>query len=580
VDAEEQLEDMFSGESDSEYASELSEILEVLRKDPVPVNTADKEELSNLIWLSAADIRALIRYRSDTKIRSSEDLQKAGLDVYKVEAILPFITFKSKIRPGLLQQTRAEYKESKKAFPSTLKYYNKTILKLDRIETGFISQKDEGERDPLDFYSAYIAYRGYDHLRYAVLGHYRLGFGQGVLFAPKLGNSKSSAAIITPRKKMTSLRPYTSSYEIWDLRGVAAEVVWKKFKLLPFYSDNEIGVNLVGDRISSFDNSGIHLDEVETVDEKVMGLNLEYNDYPMNLGFTAYSQQFGKPFLDEKKEQEYGAFSFYGRLDRFGIPVFWEAASAAGKLAVVGGMEWGEERIRFLALIRSYEKRFPTWHGKAFSAQSSFDNEKGVYLGVRFIPVGKIRLNFYFDVWQFPHSRFHEKLPTWGNEKFLQADLKTGDHRIRFQAKQKTALKYSSVDGVGKIRELTRELLRGDWSQQVGKFRFKTRLEFSRVRNPEQIKGGWLCYQELRFGTGRVTLVGNYAVFNSGVYHYMYENSVSGVMQNRMLKGDGNSFYLLAKIKLNSEFTLQAKYAAKPDDSQSRAAWLQIILTL
>lgn len=577
VMAEDAEEEIFSLEDETSEGSELIEFLQQLKHEPLLINSASKEDLEQLLWLNEADIKIILELRKKQVITSSSDLVESGLNRLTVNAILPYLSFKQKMESSIFQQSRSSYKKVKDYFPSTLNYYQKTLVKLGRFQAGFVSQKDEGESDPLDFYSAFLNYQSRGLVKQVILGHYRIGLGQGILFAPKLGMSKSAAATSIPIKRLPTLKPYTSSYEIWDLRGAAAILKSRNYELTSFYSNNDLAANITDNKVTSFNLSGVHLSKPDYVKEEVVGASISYNSNNLDIGLSATQISFDHEFSDPNLKQKYEAFSLNGKTNYYNIPTFWEVATASQKYAAVGGFKWGNEVVRHLFLIRYYEKDFPTWHGKPFSAQSNFDNELGCYFGSTITPVRNLKLNIYFDVWKYPESRYFEKLPTSGSEEFFQLELNRKPQNLRFSLRHKSVDKYSSLNEESLIRPLERTVLRLDWWQKIKLFRFKTRVEFAQEDLDETINKGWLCYEELKLKSMKWSIILNYTVYSSQVLHYMYENGVDGVMQNSILSGDGSYSYLLLEHDFSDNFTIQGKVGGKPVEEETLAVYLQII---
>ena len=241
-DAEETI---LSLEDGTYQPTELSETLLILRKSPLNINNASRIELTELPWLSELDIGKIIKARKIKPISGWKELQNIGLNEITISEIKDYIIFREKPGLKLNQRTRGEYYECKDNFESTLKYYQRTLFQYDKFSFGFLSQKDEGEKDPIDFYSYFIEYNSNKIIKQGVLGKYRLAMGQGILFAPKLGMSKSSAATSVAIKKYKAIKPYTSSYEIWELEGAAANFKMGNFEFIPFYSYTKLSANSI-----------------------------------------------------------------------------------------------------------------------------------------------------------------------------------------------------------------------------------------------------------------------------------------------------------------------------------------------
>lgn len=572
-DAEEKL---FSVEEETYHANELSDILQKLKKNPLDINSASKNELLQLPWLAEDEIDLIILRRKKQPFCSPNQLAEIGIDAITISDIQDYIKYSAQRKIAIKNQLRLEFNEAKENMTSAAKYYQRTKLQYGKFNTGFLSQKDEGETDIFDFYSYYLQYQNNSFLQNIILGKYRISFGQGLVFAPKLGMSKSAAATSVPIKRYNAIKPYTSSYEIWDLQGSAAELKLKNFKIIPYFSVNKYSANLDDmNLITSFNETGFHEDKSkkDNVQEKLYGSVVQYQNDQFEIG-TGYSHfHFDHEFADGSDSQYFAANLFFS-VNKGGYPIFGEAAIIDDKFGTLLGAKFGENKLRQLLIFRMYEKDIPTWHGKAFSAQSNFDNEIGIYYGITLSPAVRNKINAYFDVWSFPETRYFEKMPTVGSEQFLQWESHFTSQSIRLTLQHKFKEKYISLEE-SQIRDFERTLVRLDWWQMLADFTFKTRGEFvsEYLAEDDVFTSGFLFYEQLKYKLENLEMIGQITFCRSDqtpfkVKHYVYENNVDGVMQNSVMSGDGISSYFLVKYIFWQNLELQFKVSdhwQKPD---------------
>ncbi|MCK4655132.1 MAG: hypothetical protein KAU01_11880 [Candidatus Cloacimonetes bacterium] len=576
-DAEETI---LSLEDGTYHPTELSETLMSLRQLPLNINNASSIELTQLPWLSELDIGKIIKARNTKPISGWKELRNIGINEITISKIKDYIVFREKPGLKLNQRTRGEYSESKDNFESTLKYYQRTICGYKDLKLGILTQKDEGETDPIDFYSYFVEYKSNSFIKHTVLGKYRLAFGQGIIFAPKLGMSKSGAATSTPVKKSFPIKPYTSSYEIWELEGGTVQCNYRNFSIIPFFSSTKLSANLSDNKITSFNQSGLHLDEdkKDNVKETILGTALNFNFGTNSFGVNFSQFEFDHEFKNPDWSNKYQAFSANFILNRDNFPSFGEIAFADDKFAGVIGTKFGENQFRHLLLFRYYEKNFPTWHGNPFSTQSRFDDEVGLYYGITLLPFKRTKINCYFDVWNFPETRYFEKMPTVGSEQFIQLEthFKTNSLRVTLQHKSKE--KYISLDHA-KIRDFDRTILRVDWWQMLGNICLKTRCELvaEYLQNEKIYEKGILAYEQLKWIIEDFEIIAQIAVYHSDVLHYMYESNVDGIMQNSILQGDGIYSYMLVKYNLLENMELQFKVSDHWYSKDKMRLYLQVV---
>jgi hypothetical protein len=584
--AEDGEEKIFSLEEETFHANETSEMLEAIRRNPLNINLASDKKLQKLPWLSEEDINLILKYRKQNVISNWYTLLEIGLNSITISDIKNYIIFKPKEKLKLQQSARLEFNEAKQTFPSALKYYQRIKLDYKKFQVGFLSQKDEGESDPLDFYSYFVSYSDSKFFRKIILGKYRLGIGQGLIFAPKLGMSKSAEATNVPVKKYNQLKPYTSSYEIWEMQGISTEIQYKNLQIVSFASRSNLSANLNSQNdITSFNESGLHLDTAkkDNVTETIFGSALQYNFLNHKFGICVANFDFDHEFADPYMSSEYNAASISFMLNQTGYPIFGEFAAIDEKFGGVVGAKFGENKFRQLILTRYYQKDLPTWHGNSFSAQSNFDNEMGMYYGITILPFPKNKINCYFDVWSFPETRYFEKMPTVGSEQFLQWESHFESNSIRATLQHKSKEKYLNLEET-RIRDFQRTLLRIDWWQKLSDITLKTRTEFVSEYLPEDevYTSGWLMYEQFKWKTKKLELITRITVYHSDtspfkVKHYMYENNVNGIMQNSVLSGDGINTFLLLKYKLLKNIEIQFKLSDAWYDQDKMRIFFQIL---
>lgn len=574
--SQEAEENIFSSEAELYHQTELFGKLTKIKISPLNINDVSKKELEIFPWLSEKDIKNILAYLRTNSIKKISDLEKAGINKITISEIEPYFQVKRVLNPTFSNSIRAEYQQAKADLPSTVKYLQKTIINYSNFNFGFISQKDEGERNPFDFYSYYAEYCQQN--KHFILGKYRVFLGQGILFAPKLGISKSAAATYGAFKQSDTIRPYTSSYEIWELQGVAFDYKFSNLKLTAFGSHNSLSANISDNKITSFNQSGNHLDpnKKDNVIETILGSALSYNYKNIKLGIYAIKQKFDLEI--DGKNNNYLAIGTDFNIFTNDYPLFGEIAYADKKVAMILGNKWGDNQIRQLLVFRYYQKDFPTWHGKPFSAQSSFDNERGIYYGITYIARSNLRFNIYFDVWQHPETRFWEKMPTSCNEQLFQLEYKHQYNSFRLRIQNRNKEKYITVVE-SKIRDVTRTVYRFDWSNDQSSFSLKHRLEYTYeyIVNEKIFEKGYLVFSQLSYKSSIFQLIFRIAAYNTDVLIYMYENNVDGIMQNRIFSGDGFYAFGLTKIKLNSKVELQAKISNILSESDNLKLYLQLI---
>ncbi len=266
----------------SEEADRLSERLQILLENPVPINYASEEELSVLVevgLITYEQLREIIRYREAYGPFDGPAALQAvpSLTPEDIQRITPFISWN--IKPGRLKTLGNLLWDMKHVMAVTArrrteleKYYTTPDPQLrflgdpwklqiryrgyhDLLSWGFTLEKDPGE--PLfafpnkptwyapwkgfDFSSAYVDFspanvkKSLFKLSRILLGDYNVRWGQGLIVWTDFSWRKSSR-VSAFMKEGEGFRPYTSVVEYRMMRGIAAEIKLWRFLIQGFYS--------------------------------------------------------------------------------------------------------------------------------------------------------------------------------------------------------------------------------------------------------------------------------------------------------------------------------------------------------
>lgn len=568
---EEQMEKLFSTEEETYKITELYNHLQNLKKNKININDAKYQDLIMLPWLSPVQIENIIHFRKQKNITNKNQLKKAGISDDTIEEILPYISFRKSSPIYLQSRIRAEYKFDSE-YSSPAKFYQKHSISWKNYKLYFISQKDEGEKDFWDFLSGSFSAKNIGILDKIIIGNYRLAFGQGIIFAPKLGLSKGGNATHQPIKHYSDIKSYTSTNEVYSLLGSSIKLKIGKFGIIPFCSDYKLDANIQDGCIKSIDITGFHRTETEKekkdkVREKIYGTHLYYGN-TSQIGFTALHTKYNLPFSDSHFKQEQSIFGLDYNLKYYNFNFFGEGATANKKGSYLLGIFWEKENFENLIIYRNYDKYFPAFHGNPFHTGGNFDNETGIYYGISFRPFAHSKIDMYLDIYKFPKRKSRENMPTYGFDKFLQFDKKWKTSKIRLTFHQKQSERWRTISEESKIYQIERNTFRLDWKQVINsKMQIKLRGEytFHQYKNADKYDAGILFYQDFKFMfSPKLTHHIRICQYHTDdIILYMYENDLDGIMLNSQFKGDGIFGYILLKYDFGRHFSLQMKYAEK-----------------
>ena len=559
VSANENLLDEFLDVTDEDAEeTEYSEIISRLSQHPV--NLAQESDFEELFWLSKAQKIALKNLLNEDHF-NYEKLLRHGFTKNEVSLLKQYTYFSKKTQYHISQRNRVYFKERDKDTHSSANLYQRLIINKNPYEICLLTQKDPSESKL--FYSYYFSYQTDSTIEKIIVGRYKLSFGQGLILASKLGLSKGSAVTTLPMKTNFSLKGYSSSYEIWFLEGACAKIKLINISFIPFISFTDLPVSKEDDKITSFNETGLINSNQKYTKENIAGLHTHLNLKNLSFGSTLFYQKFDDKFADDNLNNDYYSFSTDLQFRYENLDHATEFAIADEKIAFVSLLRWGKSNFRQLLLVRHYPKYFPTWHGKPFSSQSSFDNENGIYLGWE-TKVKKWKIRSYFDIWNYPDTRYFEKMATVGNEEYIQAERKWKNQKVLVtinHTHHKNKDKNVSFEDIAKITSFQRTTVRFDWWQYGENVTFKNRIEYvcEHYSEYDKTEFGFLCYQMVKVTFPKWESIFQIATYHSDVLHYMYEYSLNGMMQTEILSDDGFFCYFLLNYDITSTIHFQLK---------------------
>jgi hypothetical protein len=466
--------------------AELLEELEILRMQPLNLNTARADDLRRLFILNDIQINNLLNHISMFgNLISIFELQAVdGFDLETIQAIQPFVTVTEDPRrrhfslDDMMREGRSQYFlryqrlfEEQRGFsdidPEDLEanpnarylgspyrlYTRYRFTYYQNVSVGFTAEKDPGEEffrgsqpHGFDFYSAHLYLRDFGRLRALSVGDFQVQFGQGLTLWSGLAFGKSADAV-NVKKNGLGLRPYTSVDENNFLRGIGATGGIGNFELTAFFSSKGRDANVLEwDTISqeamiitSLQQTGLHrtpreLENKNAVQETLFGANLAYRSRSLSLGLTAYRMELGAEF--RRNLSFYNQFDFNDRTNtNFGADYnyivrnfnfFGEAAmSENGGYAFLNGLMMSLDPSLSVSIVhRRFSKDYQSLFARAFSENTRVVNENGLYIGMNLRLSNAWRLSAYADHFSFPWMKFRTYMPSQGYDYLVQLNYR------------------------------------------------------------------------------------------------------------------------------------------------------------
>ncbi len=594
-----QYEDLLEIENQSAKPQERLAQIEYLLDHPLDPNRAGQTELETIPYLSPSLAKEIIKERGKRGgfKRISDLLKVKGMKRETWLRISPFLRVERKAQlpsGGLRFRLETKWPKPRGILEDVyaggpFHFYTRGRVKLgERLEVGFLSEKDPGERRLDDLLSSYICLK--QPPLQLILGNYQVQFAQGLVLWTGYSPYKGEEVIKGAKRKGKGLIPYTPTEQFYSLCGVGVKLSWRPLMIYGFLSDRKLDATITADGYaSSLYQGGYHRTEAEErkrnrLGERIYGLRIEGRPISsIRLGSTLYLSKYSPRLFNPDYERR--KYSLRGREKRIGgvdldvwlgaINIFGELGFSQGSSAWVLGGQLGAEKVEATVVYRHYRPCFVNLYSGGFSDSGPI-NEMGFYLGLRLKVIPKTELRVYLDQFRHPWRGYYQVMP-WEGEKYLillkRRVLKGFDFSLRgIGSKSEVATKIS--DSYGNSRSINAETSkRGlrfqlDWKPSV-RTSFRQRWERLWVSSPEnQEEKGNLLRLDFSLRPRRRAEFGcGICFFQTDSYDsriWIYERGLPGVIRSLSLLGEGRKLYLwggfdpldLVRVSLHCSHTL------------------------
>lgn len=307
-----------------------------------------------------------------------------------------------------------------------------TLTDSRHCQAGFRVEKDAGERF-YDSYGAYAMMHDVGIVERAVVGDYRVGFGEGLVVGGSTWSSKSTP----PLKTQGGLRPMTGMDETHFLRGAAVTLaLGRHIKLSTFGSYRKRDATLTKEgEVQTLLTSGYHRTDTEwerrrNVGSTAVGGNVQWQERGFHLGATGYWQKFDRTL--NPGSQQYRAIYPRGKTfgtagisygyTRYRLSLAGETAysTAGGGFATINRASWSVSRRYTLSVIqRFYAYQYYSFYSSALAENSGAQNESGVLLHLQAEPLTGLSLTAYADFFHHPWPRYRMTHSSTGQDFML-----------------------------------------------------------------------------------------------------------------------------------------------------------------
>lgn len=590
-----QLEDF-----ESTHWEDYEQELEDYAQHPINLNTATREDLERLPFLTPSQVEDIeyYLYRYGAMKNLAEIALIPSISWYQRQLLGYFVyagdveksafpSLKTIARygkhevMGMLKVPFYERKgDAKETTNGYLGYRYKHGLRYqfhygDYVKLGFLGAQDAGEpfgsgKNNLgyDFYSFYLQVRKWGRWKNITIGRYRLHEGLGLILNNDFGFGKLSLLSSLGRNS-NAIRVHSSRSSANYLQGIAATYsITKHLDLTAFASYRKIDATLSSSTggIQTILKTGLHrtqkeIEKQDVASNTLIGGNINYRRNGWHVGTTGFYTSFSLP-LTPNNQQLYKRFAPQGdqfwnaSIDYGYVSHRWTIAGETatgdcGTIATINSVSYlFSERFSFTALQRFYPARYYSLFSNTFSEGSEAQDESGAYLGITWSPLQRLTITAYSDFAYFAWPKYLTKGSTqsWDN---LVSILFQPSHVLTLGGR----MRYKQKAGVTTERlRLYASMVRKNWNA-------RTSFDYT-MSDKNGRSQGWMLGENAGYQWRWLRLTGNFIYFHTQDFDsriYAYEPGLLYQMNFGSYFGEGIRYAVVARSEIGSHLLLIAK---------------------
>ncbi|MCR4765786.1 MAG: helix-hairpin-helix domain-containing protein [Bacteroidaceae bacterium] len=598
---EEQLEEMSANDETLNWNDLLEEL-----SQPIDLNSASKEQLERLPFLSDEQIENILAYiYIHGQMQTVYELQLVeNMDRRTIQLLLPFVQVNATRQEKQFPKVKNIAKKGQHEILSRLdipfyrrKGYEGKYLGTpqyhslryqfgygDYIQAGITAEKDAGEplfkqhnKQGYDHYGFFLLLRNLGRVKALALGDYKLSFGQGLTMAGGLRLGKGYS-LVTTGTRATAIKKHASTDENSYFRGVATTIhLLNELDLSVFYSYRKMDGNIKNDAITSITTTGLHRTQTEAdrrgaFSMQVAGGHLFWHKNRFDVGITGLWYGFSKeymPRLTGYAQYHLNGQHFYNlgmdyqlRIRRLNIA--GEVAKGKQGWAMLNRLVYQpSQQYKLMLLHRYYSYDYWAYFANAFNDGGSVQNENGWYMAVEASPISHFRFFGSVDLVSFPWLKYRISKPSKGFEGRLRVEyLPTTKLTmfVNYRYKQKER------DVTGTRGELIlpthHHQVRYRLSYQTDKWLLRTTADFN-IFSQQNTSYGWQFTQLAGYQLWKLKLHLQGTYFHTDDYDtrvYGYEKGLLYTFYSPSFSGKGIRYSVHFRFDIGKTLMLIAKF--------------------
>lgn len=604
---EEMFEEFYSNYQISQRDKEdYLELLTDLATHPIEINSATKEDLEQIPFLTEDQIEEILSYvyishgmRTVNELAMIESLDyvRRQLLTYFIH-IAPedrkqtFPTLPTVVKKGqhsllctshIPLYERAGDRNGYMGYPlsHSIRY---TFKYADYVQAGLVGAQDAGEpffkqrnKWGYDHYSMYVLIRKMGCVQSAVIGRYKINIGQGLIVNNSFGMGKATMLYAGARQGAV-IRSNASKASDSYLQGGAITLrLAKQLDVTTFVSYRGIDATLTDSgAVQTIIKTGYHRTEKEmgkrnAVNQLIGGFNVAWKYKTLHIGITGLYNHFDKT-LKPRENVYYQKYNPQGNdflnvgVDFVFIKPKWAfageiGADKKGHIAMVNNLSYQPWRsLMVYSIQRYYSYKYNAILSKGFSEGGRIQNESGLLVGAVWNGIRNVAIQAYSDLVYFSHPRYraHFGSRAWDTLLAMTYSLNKWNFNGRYRIKLRGR---DNEKKTGLINDVTQRM-RISGKFDGGKWQNKCQMDMVMSRYTKQ-SFGWMVSDNVDWKYQKWLLSGNVGYFQTtsgNAKLYVYERGPLYSFGFPSYSGKGLRFGIYARYDINKKIMVLAKY--------------------
>lgn len=581
------------------------DILSNLAENKINLNTATKEDLEQIIFLTQPQIEEILEYvykygplRNLGELAMIETLDRPRRNLLEYFVYIDdnkeknhFPTLDNIMKYGkneLMATAKIPLYERKGDKNGYLGYKYKHWMKYNfkygqYIKAGITAAQDAGEpffanknKYGYDFYSFYVLLRKLGRFKTIALGRYRTKLGMGLIMNNDLSFGKI-ASLTSPNINNT-IRAHSSVSEANYMQGAAATyniikgldvtalVSYRKIDATPGDEPNTIQTIIK----TGYHRTGNELNHKHNASQTTIGGNINYFNNGFHVGLSSVytildkeltpdvSKQFRRYYLQGKDFMNIS--TDYGYIN-YKMSINGETAiDKNGSLATINRItyEAGND-LSLMLLQRFYSYKFQSFFGECFNDGGRVQNESGVYLGLNWAVAPKISIMAYTDYAYFAWPKYRISSASHSFDNFASATYSSN----KFSLNARYRLRFRQMDNKDKtiLRNITEQRARITAGYSIDKWQFSIQGDINSNISTENSMG-WMISENTSYKNKWLNACVGLSYFKTDNYDsriYTYEKGLLYSFSFPAFFGHGIRYYANIRTDFSPKLMLIVK---------------------